>query len=105
MKKWHYKNVFIKGSGWRNLVDLKDLDDLMNRIFELDTGIPCKTGLGKMHDIGSLFFGLCNQPLPSRTLRAMEAATGNWAVATRNVAIVQSALSIVFCADRSQISL
>ena len=32
MKKWHYKNVFIKGSGWRNFVDLKDLDDLMNRM-------------------------------------------------------------------------
>jgi hypothetical protein len=32
MKKWHYKNVFIKGSGLRNFVDLKDLDDLMNRM-------------------------------------------------------------------------
>jgi hypothetical protein len=32
MKKWHYKNVFIKGSGLRNFVDLKDLDNLMNRM-------------------------------------------------------------------------
>ena len=32
MKKWHYKNVFIKGSGLINFVDLKDLDDLMNRM-------------------------------------------------------------------------
>ena len=32
MKKWHYKNVFIKGSGLRNFVDLKDLDDPMNRM-------------------------------------------------------------------------
>ena len=40
-----------------------------------------------------------------RKLRGMEAATGNWALAIRNLAIVQSALSIAFCADRSQVSL
>ncbi len=32
MVKWEYKNIYLKGTGFRNLTDLDQLDDLMNSL-------------------------------------------------------------------------
>ncbi len=32
MVKWEYKNIYLKGTGFRNLTDLDQLDNLMNSL-------------------------------------------------------------------------